>query len=381
MDAGSVRSVRFVDLPSILAAQRAELDAAWNQVVDSGRFVLGGQLERFESEYAAWCGVRHAVGVANGLDALTLALMAIGIGPGDEVVVPAHTFVATWLAVQRCGATPVPAEPEAGSMLASADTIAACLGPRTRAVLAVPLYGSLLGMEAIVELCRAHGLPLIEDAAQAHGARSGVARAGGHGIAGCFSFYPSKNLGCLGDGGAVVTDDAAIDARLRSLRNYGSRARYVHEQAGINSRLDELQAALLRVRLPRVEGENARRRAIAARYLERLAGIDGLGLPVAGPPGSHVWHLFVVRTAARDALQAWLAERGCETLVHYPQPVYRMPPFAQYAPAGESEADRIAASVLSLPMHPHLADDEVDHVADLVAGFFRQRAATAGASR
>lgn len=373
MDAPAFHAVAFLDVRAILAPHRPELDAAWARVVDSGRLVLGPEVAHFEREYAAWCGTRHAIGVANGLDAIYLVLAALGIGPGDEVVVPAHTFIATWLAVQRTGATPVAVEPDPRTCLASADAIAACLTPRTRAVIAVPLYGSLSGMEDIALLCRDRGVALVEDAAQAHGAVSAMGKAGGHGIAGCFSFYPSKNLGCLGDGGAVVTDDAALDARIRSLRNYGSREKYAHEDAGVNSRLDELQAALLRVRLPHVDAENARRRELAAIYLDRLAGIEGLQLPEPGADGSHAWHLFVVQATARDAMQAHLAAHGIETLVHYPKAVYRFAPFAAHGPAHATAADAVAARVLSLPMGPHLRDADVHAVCDRITGYLGTR--------
>ena len=365
----ATRAIPFLDVGAINAPHRAALDAAWARVVDSGRLVLGPELEAFEAEYARWCGVRHAIGVGNGLDAIALALAALDIGPGDEVVVPAHTFIATWLAVQRTGATPVPAEPDPDTMLATAATIGACFTARTRAVVAVPLYGSLHGMEDIAALCRGRGIALVEDAAQAHGATSTLARAGGHGIAGCFSFYPSKNLGCFGDGGAVVTDDADVDARVRRLRNYGGSEKYSHEEAGTNSRLDELQAALLRVRLPHVDAENARRRELAAIYLDRLAGIAGLRLPHAGAAGSHAWHLFVVQSDARDALRAHLAERGIQTGIHYPRAVYRYPPFAAAGPQGTTPADAIAARVLSLPMGPHLDADAIARVCAAIRDF------------
>jgi dTDP-3-amino-3,4,6-trideoxy-alpha-D-glucose transaminase len=370
MDARMPRPVRFLDVRALYAPHRAALDAAWARVLDSGRLVLGPELEAFEGEWAAYCGTREAVGVGNGLEAIHLVLAALGVGPGDEVVVPAHTFIATWLAVARTGATPVPAEPDPATCLATAATIAARLTPRTRAVIAVPLYGSLQGIEAIAALCAERGIHLVEDAAQAHGAVAGGRKAGSFGRAGCFSFYPSKNLGAFGDGGAITTDDAALAAKLRSLRNYGSRARYEHEDSGTNSRLDELQAALLRVRLPALDAENARRRELAALYLRELAGIDGLQLPVAVDAGAHAWHLFVVQAAARDALQAHLARAGCETLVHYPKAVYRFAPFAAHAPAAPTPADAVAARVLSLPMGSHLDDADVHAIAAQVAGFF-----------
>jgi dTDP-4-amino-4,6-dideoxygalactose transaminase len=367
-----VSAVPFLDLKQVLAADRSALIDAFTRVLDSGRFILGPELEQFESEFAAYCGASHAVGVGNGLDAIHLVLKALGVGPGDEVIVPAHTFVATWLAVTHCGATPVAVEPDPNSCLATAAGIEAALTPRTRAVVAVHLYGSIHGIDEIAALCRRRGIPLVEDAAQAHGARLGDVRAGSFGVAGCFSFYPSKNLGALGDGGAVVTNDDRLADAIRSLRNYGSREKYVHEDDGINSRLDELQAALLRVRLRCLEAENEGRRRIASIYSARLAGVAGLQLPWVGPPGSHVWHVYAVQCAFRDRLQQSLRERGVETLIHYPRPVYRHAPFKALAPGPGSAADRLTAGILSLPMGSHLTDTQAAFVCDAVAGACRQ---------
>jgi dTDP-3-amino-3,4,6-trideoxy-alpha-D-glucose transaminase len=363
--------IPFLDLPSLVAADRDELIQTLTRVLDSARFVMGPELEAFEQEFAAYCGTKYAVGVGNGLDALYLALSALGISAGDEVIVPAHTFVATWLAITRCGAIPIAVEPDASSCLLTAQAIAAKLSSRTRAVVVVHLYGSIAGIHDIRALCRQNGVPLIEDAAQAHGAASGGVRAGNFGIAGCFSFYPSKNLGAFGDGGAIVTNDLALADSVRKLRNYGSKIRYQHEVEGINSRLDDIQAAFLRVRLRRLDTENRRRQIIAKMYLARLANTAGLQLPVAGDDGGHAWHLFVVQTPLRDALQKYLSAHGCETLIHYPSPVYRFAPFVTFSPADESVADRVAARVLSLPMGPHLCDADVETVCQHIAAFFK----------
>jgi dTDP-3-amino-3,4,6-trideoxy-alpha-D-glucose transaminase len=344
-------------------------------VLDSGRFILGPELEQFESEFAAYCGALHAVGVGNGLDAIHLVLKALGIGPGDEVIVPAHTFVATWLAVSQCGATPVAVEPDPRTCLATAASIAAVLTPRTRAVVAVHLYGSIDGIDEIAALCRGRGIALVEDAAQAHGASLDGVRAGSFGVAGCFSFYPIKNLGALGDGGAVVTSDDRLADAVLALRNYGGRAKYQHDVEGSNSRLDELQAAFLRLRLRKLDAENARRREVAQLYLRELAGVPGLVLPHAGAAESHVWHLLVVQTPRRDELQRALGEAGIGSLVHYPQPVYRLPPFAHLAPAQPTISDRLASQVLSLPMDPQLRDDQVLAVCAAVRAFFGGRSA------
>jgi dTDP-3-amino-3,4,6-trideoxy-alpha-D-glucose transaminase len=372
-------TIPFLDARAGYLADRDELDAAYARVMDSGRWILGQELAAFEAEFAAYCGTTHGIGVANGLDALQLALAALGVGPGDEVVVPAHTFVATWIAVVQTGATPVAVEPADDGFLPSVEAIAAAIGPRTRAVIAVHLYGSVEGIDAIAALCAQRGIALVEDAAQAHGASSGGIRAGAHGRLGCFSFYPGKNLGAYGDGGAVVTSDPELATRLRAMRNYGGIEKYAHDEPGTNSRLDELQAAFLRVRLRGLDRDNARRARLAQVYRAALADVPGLALPAAGAPGSHAWHLFVVRSTHRDALQAHLARNGCQTLIHYPRPVYRYAPYAAMAPATVSPADRLCAEVLSLPIGPHLAEDQVRAVCALVAGF--QASSDHGAER
>lgn len=366
--------VPFLDLKDNVAALRPELDAAYKRVMDSGWFILGPELEAFEAEFAAATGASHAVGTGNGLDALRIALEAVGIGPGDEVVVPAHTFIATWLAVTQLGATPVPVEPAPGRFNVAAEGVAEALTPRTKAIVVVHLYGEPVEMEPILTLASQHGLAVIEDAAQAQRAsRNGVA-CGSFGAAAAFSFYPAKNLGAFGDAGALTTCDPAVRVKARSLRNYGSLAKYDHTEAGFNSRLDELQAAFLRVVLPKLEGWNERRRAIATRYAAGLKGLDGLALPISLPGNVPVWHLYVVRTARRDALQAQLAEAGISTQVHYPTPIYRLPPYRALGPASGSPSDVIAREVLSLPMSPFLTDDQVDRVIEGVGAAFNRRA-------
>ncbi len=276
--------IPFLDLGAEQAELRAGLDAAWARVRDGNALILGPELSAFEAEFATFCGTSHALGVGNGLDALKLALIALGIGAGDEVIVPAHTFVATWLAVMGVGAVPVACEPAPGSYNISAAMAAPLITPRTKAVIAVHLYGHPADPEGLAALCEDHGIALVEDAAQAHGATSGGKAMGSFGRIGCFSFYPTKNLGALGDGGAVVTDDADLADKLSLLRNYGAREKYYTDEIGTNSRLDELQAAFLRVKLAHYPGALARRRAVAARYLDRLAGLNGLALPQT-PPG------------------------------------------------------------------------------------------------
>lgn len=363
--------VRFLDIGAANAHLRARLDAAYARVMDSGQWILGVEVQQFEANFARFCGSGHCVGVANGLDAVYLGLRALGIGPGDEVLVPAHTFIATWLAVTRTGAQPIPVEPREGSFLPSAEDFERHLTSRSRAVIAVHLYGELAFAPELVELCKQHSVPLVEDAAQAHGAAIDGRRAGSFGRVGCFSFYPVKNLGCFGDGGGVTTDDMEVASILRKLRNYGGEGRYSHELEGLNSRLDELQAAFLNVLLPELETRNARRREIAATYSRQLGVLGGVELPRPTSGMAHVWHQFVIRTSRRDDLKKWLSEAGVETLVHYPSAVYRLPPFKAFAPGHFTQSDRLAETVLSLPIGPHLSDDQVGRVCDAVADFFR----------
>jgi dTDP-4-amino-4,6-dideoxygalactose transaminase len=343
--------IRFLDLQAIHATIGAELAEAARRVVASGWYVLGPEVEAFEAEWAAYAGAAHCVSVGNGLDALSLSLRALGVGAGDEVVVPSHTFVATWLAVAAVGAVPVPAEVDPDTYNLSAATVSAALTSRTRAVLPVHLYGQPFDSAAIGAACDAHGVAVVEDAAQAHGARFGGVRVGGHGRTACWSFYPGKNLGALGDAGAVTTDDADLARSLRLLRNYGSTRKYVHEQAGVNSRLDEIQAALLRVKLRHLDAWNDHRAAVAKAYTAGLA--DAVGTPYVPAGADPVWHLYVVRSPERDALAARLAEHGVETLVHYPTPPHRQAAFAAVR-RDLPVADRLAAEVLSLPIGPHV---------------------------
>lgn len=365
-----MRQVRFLDLRAAYDELAAEIDAAVHRVLASGRYVLGPEVEQFEAEFARYVGARHCVGVGNGLDALRLALQAMDVGPGHEVIVPANTYIATWLAVSAVGADPIPVEPDPDTCNIDPDRIEASITGRTRAIVPVHLYGRPAPMDEIRPLASRYGLSVLEDAAQAHGASLAGARVGTLGRAAAWSFFPSKNLGALGDGGAVTTDDDALADRLRLLRNYGSRQKYVHEAAGGNSRLDELQAAVLTVKLAHLDEWNARRRRVAERYLEGLAG-RAVGLPGAGPGSDAVWHLFVVRSDHRDALQRHLAHHGVETLVHYAVPPYRQGAYAgrteQMAPLPVS--DGLHRRVLSLPMGPHLTDDAVDQVIAAVREF------------
>jgi dTDP-4-amino-4,6-dideoxygalactose transaminase len=357
--------VPFLDLAGVNARFAADFGRALDRVGRSGQWILGPEVAAFESEFAAFCGCRHALGMANGLDALELVLRAWGIGAGDEVVVPSRTFIATWNAVALTGATPVPAESSAGSDCIDAAAIERVLGPRTRAVIPVHLYGRMAPMHEIVPLARARGLSVLEDAAQAHGARLKGVAAGAWGDAAAFSFYPAKNLGALGDGGMVTTSDDALAAALRAWRNYGSVRRYEHDSLGRNSRLDELQAAFLRAKLPFLVSDNERRARIARRYLEAFEGLRGLGLPaVDAADDSSCWHLFVVRHARRERLAQALAARGVATHVHYPKPPHRQGAFAATfaATRGLEESERWGREVLSLPIGPTMDDAAVDTV-------------------
>lgn len=356
-------TVPFLDLSAPWHELQVELDAAWHRVMSSGWYVLGKEVAAFEEEFAAYCGVRHCIGVGNGLDALHLIIRGYGIGPGDEVIVPSNTYIATWLAVTYAGATPVPVEPDEATFNLDPERLEAALTPRTRAIMPVHLYGQSADMDPILSVARRHGLKVIEDAAQAHGARYRGRRCGSLGDAAGFSFYPGKNLGAIGDGGAVTTDDDDLAGRLRMLRNYGSSKKYVNEVAGFNSRLDELQAALLRVKLKRLDEWNDRRRSMAAAYLDALAD-TGLRLPVVPGWSDPVWHLFVVRSPDRDAVTALLDRSGIGWLVHYPiaphlQDAYR---YLGYGEGSFPLAEWLSREVLSLPMGPHLTSDELVRV-------------------
>jgi dTDP-3-amino-3,4,6-trideoxy-alpha-D-glucose transaminase len=360
--------ITFLDLKAIYDELKPELDEAYQRVMRSGWFVLGKEVEAFEHEYAAYCGTEHCVGLGNGLEALELVLRGWNIGAGDEVIVPSNTYIATWLAVNAVGAAVVPVEPTPGGPNIDPDRIAAAITPRTRAIMPVHLYGEPADMEAIMALADKHGLKVVEDVAQAQGARWRGRRTGALGHAGAHSFFPTKNLGAAGDAGAVTTDDTVLAERLRALRNYGSRVKYVNIERGFNSRLDEMQAAFLRVKLPRLDTWNDRRRVLAARYSDRLRDVPGLALPRPPQWAEPVWHLYVVRTDRRAAVVAALEKAGIGSLIHYP-----IPPHLQqaYADLGQGAgtyplAERLAETVLSLPIGPHLPVESVDEIAAVV---------------
>jgi len=345
--------VPFLDLAAIQAAQRSELIAAFARVLDSGWYVLGREVQQFEAAWAAYCGAPHAVGVANGLDALVLVLRAWGVGPGDEVIVPANTYIATWLAVSQVGATPVPVEPDPATFNIDPARIAAAITRRTKVLLPVHLYGQPADLAPILLLARQHGLKVLEDGAQAHGARWRGERLGAHGDAVAWSFYPGKNLGALGDGGAITTRDPALAEQLRVLRNYGSQKKYHNDVLGFNSRLDELQAALLSTKLPLLDEGNAQRARVAEHYLAALRD-ETVELPRVPDWADPVWHLFVVRHPQRDRLARLLLAAGVNTLIHYPVAPHRQPAYAALGlGAGALPlSERLHEEVLSLPIGP-----------------------------
>jgi dTDP-4-amino-4,6-dideoxygalactose transaminase len=360
-------NVRFLDLAATHAEIQSAVESAISDVVSSNVFVLGEQCEGFEREFAAYVQAKHCIGVGNGLDALTLALLACGIEPGDEVLVPTNTFIATWLSVIHAGGVPVGVEPDPATYNMDPVDAARRISPRTRFIVPVHLYGQPADLDSLRALATETGCVVIEDAAQAHGARLGGRRIGS-GTAVAWSFYPGKNLGAMGDAGAVTTDDAEISQRLRLLRNYGSQHKYVHDVLGVNSRLDEIQASVLRVKLKHLDAWNARRNQISNWY--RLALDDTPLILPAVPAGAEpVWHLFVVRSPHRDALRAHLAHRGIETLIHYPIPPHRQKGLSQYASSCFPVADTVAESVVSLPMGPHLVEAEIATVGDAVRDF------------
>lgn len=363
-----VTTVPFVDLTADTGEIGEELEAAVSRVVASGRYLLGPELESFEREFADYCDTSHCVGVASGLSAIELALRAAGVGPGDEVIVPAYTWIATWLAVSRTGARPVSVDVEEGTYNMDPRRLADAITSRTAAIVPVHLRGEPADMDAIGGIAAAHGLLVIEDAAQAHGAKLGGKRVGGIGQAGAFSFYPSKNLGTFGDGGAVTTNDAEIASRVRLLRNYGMKDRYEIEMAGVNSRLAEIQAAVLRAKLPRLDGWNEARRGLAERYRQALDGSAAVSLPSTAPGMEPVWHLFVVNLADRDAAATTLRKGGVQTLVHYPLLPHLSPPYRDlgWDRGSFPVAEGLADSTLSLPMYPQLDPSRCDAVASLL---------------
>lgn len=356
-------NIPFLDLGAAYRELQTEIDAAVARSLASGHYIGGPEVEAFEAEFSSYCGATYGIGVANGLDALHLALRAMDVGPGDEVIVPSNTYIATWLAVCQCGATPVPVEPDACTFNIDPVLIESAISPRTKVILPVHLYGQPADMDPILAIARKHGLRVLEDGAQAHGARYKGQRLGAHGDMVAWSFYPGKNLGAMGDGGAVTTNDPHLANRIRILRNYGSRVKYVNEVQGYNSRLDPLQAAILRVKLAHLDVWNARRSAIATRYQQALSGC-GLTLPHVPDWAEPAWHLYVVQHPQRDSLQKTMGDAGVGTLIHYPIPPHRQQAYASagWALGAFPLAEAMADQVLSLPIGPHLNEEQVVEV-------------------
>jgi len=365
-------AVPFVSLTAQHQGLAAEIRNAVGRVMESGWFILGPEVEAFEEEFASVVGTAHAVGVASGTDALTLSLWALGVGPGDEVITTPLTATFTALAISRCGARPVFADVDGRSLNLSPESVAKRMTARTKALLPVHLYGNPCQMPALLRLAGENGLAVVEDACQAHGAKLADRPLGGWGKAGCFSFYPTKNLGALGDGGMVATNDAAMANRLRRLRNGGQENRYIHREIGFNSRLDELQAAILRAKLPHLFTWNARRRALAALYGQLLAEAPLVWVDLL-PDAETAAHLLVARAPERDRLREALSEAGVETLIHYPVPAHLQPAYQGLGQGVGScpEAERAAGEILSLPLYPELTEAQVERVARAILEFYR----------
>ncbi|NBX76106.1 MAG: DegT/DnrJ/EryC1/StrS family aminotransferase [Proteobacteria bacterium] len=362
--------VPFLDLKSINLKYQAELHKAFSAVLDSGQFVLGQQVQQFEKEYAEFCQAKECVSVASGLDAIGIVLNLWGIKEGDEVLVPSHTFVATWLPIVQLGAIPVPVDIDSQTMVMDVDDCFRKLSSKTKAIIPVHLYGNPVDMNPLLEFAQTHDLWVLEDAAQAHGATYSGRSVGSLGDAAAFSFYPGKNLGALGDGGAITTNDCDLAERARVFRNYGSKIKYSHDVFGINSRLDELQAALLRVKLRSLQLENDRRKRIAEIYQTELKNTE-IQLPITTAHSEPSWHLYVIRHTRRDQLQKHLSNLGVGTLIHYPIPVHQQKAFASnYMQSFLPNTVKACSEILSLPMGPHLSDEQVAIVIESCKKFF-----------
>jgi len=365
-----MKSIPFLNLSTIHDSISEDLNSAFERVVKSGTYILGSELEAFEREFADFCEAGYSIGLGNGLDALRIGLIALGVQPGDEVIVPSHTFIATWLAVTECKAIPVPVEPEDGSFTISAQAIEKAITSRTRVIIPVHLYGQPVDLDPILALAFRHGIKVLEDAAQAHGARYKGRRVGGHGDAVAWSFYPGKNLGAFGDGGALTTNDLSLAESIRMLRNYGSRQKYEHEIEGFNSRLDPLQASLLRVKLRHLDHWNKQRLEIANVYLEKFSKFSKYGLLVPTLPSwsESAWHLFVVKFGKRDQLHRLLSEAGVCTLIHYPKPPHLQKAYARlgFKLGSFPVAEKLSNEVLSLPIYPGLSLHKVNKISQCV---------------
>ncbi len=361
-------NVPFLDLRLVNSELRCELDKAYHRVMDSGWYVLGSEVGAFETEFSEFCGVKYCVGVGNGLDALALILKAYDIGPGDEVIVPSNTFIATWLAVGMVGATPVPVEPSHLTYNIDSSLIEQSITNRTKAIIPVHLYGQPCDMDEISRIGKVYNVKVIEDAAQAHGAIYKGICTGALGDAAAFSFYPGKNLGAFGDGGAITTNDKELFEKIRLLRNYGSQKKYLHELQGVNTRLDEIQAAMLRVKLRFLERDNEARQKIAMQYLDGINNVE-VTLPTVTADTMAVWHLFVIQSEKRDELAAFLLEKGIQTLVHYPIPPHKQGAYNDMNHLSYPVSESLASKVLSIPISPVLKKEEYAYVLNNINEF------------
>ena len=362
--------IPFLDSKQPYLELKEELDCAYQRVMDSGWYIHGEELKAFESEFADYCNVKYCIGVGNGLDALHLILRAMDIGEGDEVIVPSNTFIATWLAVSYAGATPVPVEPDEKTYNIDPNRIEAAITEKTKVIMPVHLYGQPVDMDPILAIATKHHLKVVEDAAQAHGARYKGKRTGGLSDAAGFSFYPGKNLGAFGDGGAVTTNDSTIAEKVSRLSNYGSQVKYAHDVKGYNSRLDELQAAFLRVKLRKLDEWNGRRKVIADMYLKGLADLSDLTLPYVPDWAEPVWHLFVVRASKRDQLKKYLEDQGIQTLIHYPVPPHKQGAYKDMSDLTLPVSEQLHREVLSLPIGPVLSENEQNTIKTTIKDFF-----------
>jgi dTDP-4-amino-4,6-dideoxygalactose transaminase len=364
-------SIPFVDLKAQYQTIKVEIDSAVERIITNTAFIGGEDLKQFDKEFAAYCEAKACVSVGNGTDALYIALRALGIGAGDEVITVSHTFIATSEAITQVGAKAVFVEIEPDTMLMSPDAVIAAITPKTKAIITVQLYGQPCDMDRIMAIAKEHNLKVIEDAAQAHGASWNGRRVGSLGDVACFSFYPGKNLGAYGDGGAIVSNDEDLIKRAKMIANHGRLEKYTHEIEGVNSRLDGLQAAILRVKLPYLDKWNAERQRVAARYLDKLQNSDAVVLPTIRPEANPVWHLFVVRVKNRDAFQAYLKEQGISTGVHYPIPLHRQQAYEHFQmPIGSLPiTEKVASEIVSLPIYPELTDSMVDDVVRAVLAY------------
>lgn len=356
--------VPFLNVGAAYVELKEQINDVTQRVLNSGSYLLGEELAAFEAEFANYIGVKHCIGVGNGLDALHLVLRAKGIGKGDEVIVPSHTYIATWLAVSFAGALPVPVEIEEASYNINPLLIEAAITEKTKAIIPVHLYGQSADMDAINAIANKHGLFVLEDAAQAHGAYYKKQRAGGLGHAAAWSYYPGKNLGAIGDGGAITTNDNELADKIRSLRNYGSHQKYINNIKGFNSRLDELQAAILRVKLKYLDEWNQRRSQIAGLYQNELSAREEIYLPKTSKFNNHVWHVFVIRTKQREKIKKYLEANNIKTLVHYPIPSYKQNAYSEIKRYSFPLCEQISEELLSLPMGPHLTIQEANYVVD-----------------